>query len=396
MKDEAWKVLSLVVCLQLLAACSQGTVQPARLAVATITPVRLAPAASAPTSTPVVSVRFGAEVEAARAAAAAGDFERAVGILAPIASANRDSAALAGLLAGHYIGWGRAILGAEPQQAGAARAAFDAFVRAAEVAPAGSEVARRAAVERDVAQALLDTWAALDELLRLAGAAAPPAERERAAQRALDESARAADTLPELPGVREARAAALVGAARLQQALGLAQQGRAERERRLALAAEWCGGAASLWPADAPQGEAARGCLAELRRQAAPPPTPRPTGGAQPAARGRVFGAIPQRAFPPGPHTEQRLSCVAGAVVRADGSPVAGAVGNVNNAAAFLSWTTDGEGRYSVCGLGWSNWAVVLDYIPDRPGLARQSSIGGVWLDGTAEQQALIVFKQQR
>lgn len=385
--------LLLFLCLAWLAACSRAEQASLR------SPGTLSAAAiAAPTSTPTTLSRYNAEIAAAQAAATRGDFEGAVAVLAPIYSFDRGNAALAELLATYYAGWGRAILSADPGRPGAARDALDALARAAMVAPPATEVAHRASVERAVVQSLLNGWAALAELRRLTEAGSPLAEREPAARQALNESARAADALPEFPGVREVRAASLVEAGRLQLALGQGVQQGANRERYLDQAAAWCDAASQLWPPDAPEGDAARSCLHELARSAAPSPEarPAPAPAAASSPRAGSFRAIPQRTFPPGPQTDERLSCIVGTVVRADGSPIAGAVGNVNNAAAFLHWTTDSVGRYSACGLGWSNWAVVLDYIPDTPGLSRQVAIGGVWLDGTEQQQAIIVFKEQR
>lgn len=353
--------------------------------------------ASLPTSTPSVVSRYSDQIQAAQAAAADGEFEQALNMLGPIYAENRNNPEIAALLADLYAARGRSLIAAAPGKASAIRDGLDAYVRAVAIAPAQTDIGRRVATERDVTQALLNTWAALDELRRMSELGAPVVEREAAAQRALAESAFAAATLADFPGVREARTAALVAAGRLQQALAQTQQSRPDRERALAQAREWCGLAASLWPADAAEGAAARDCLAETQRLATSQPTIQPTttAAAPNPSSGRIFRAIPQRTYPPGAQTDQQQSCISGTVVRSNGTPISGAVGNVNNAAVFFNWTTNREGRFSVCGLGWSNWAVVLDYIPDRPGLSQQVSIAGIWLDGTPQQQAIVVFRER-
>lgn len=388
-------------CLLGLTGCAASEASPPPF-IPTITPASSATPVSepttVPTSTPSAISRYGDEIQAAQSAAAQGAFEQALDILGPIYAENRDSPEIAALLADLYASLGRSLIAEAPGEASAVRDGLDAYVRASAIAPEDTDIGRRVATEREVTQALLNTWAALDELLRLGESDVSAVEREPVAQRALAESALAVDTLSDFPGVREARTAALVEAGRLQQALAQAQQSRADRERALAQASEWCGLAADLWPTEAAEGAAARTCLAETRRLAAPPPTTRPATAAATGSntpRSRTFQAIPQRTYQPGTQTAERRSCITGTVVRANGSPVAGAVGNVNNASAFVNWTTNGAGQFSVCGLGWSNWAVVLDYIPDQPGLSQQSFIGGVWLDGTAQQQAIIVFRER-
>lgn len=393
------RIVISAACLSMISACAPiGSAQQSP-PIVTITPADGALPISAPTrvptSTPSVISRYSEAIEAAQAAAATGDYEQATAILAPIHSENRDNTTVAALLADLYIQWGRVLLTADPTTPGAARDALDKYIWASRLAPPAGELATQVETERAVVEAILATWTAVLELNRLAAEEGAPAEREISIEEALTQSARAGEALPDFPGVREARTAALVEAARAQEALARSTPDASVRTQALAQATEWCAAAADLWPADALPGEPARNCLRELRSLVREPARAPTAARAQSAGDG-IFVAIPQRAFSPGTLTEEQSSCISGMVVRADGAPIAGAVGNVNNASTFLNWTTNGEGRYNVCGLGWSNWAVVLDYIPGQPGLSRQVSIGGVWLDGTASQQAIIVFREQR
>ena len=99
-----------------------------------------------------------------------------------------------------------------------------------------------------------------------------------------------------------------------------------------------------------------------------------------------------QTGFPQGGNSGRFESCVSGRVLAADGSPIGAASGNVNNGSSSVQWTTNGDGFFRVCGLGYSNWGAVLFYIPG-PGLRSEAAIYGIWLDGSAGQQAFVVFK---
>ncbi len=389
-----------------ISAC--GLVQPAqqRSALPTVTPVADLPLTNVPTagptSTPSVTNRYADAIEEAEAAAAQGDYERAITILAPIYSTYRDNETIATLLAKFYHSWGRQTISANPTDPSTIRDALDLYIRARVVAPSTDEGTGQPDQEEMVVELLLETWTAIEQVRRLSSTAASAEEQAAAAELALTASAKANEALSEFPGVREAYTAALVEAARLQINLAKDTSNREASVVALRRASELCTTAVDLWPANAPESEPARACLRDQRVAARlNEPTPSPatarsgSPGANNASSGRVFVSIPQRTFPPGPHTEERDSCISGTVVSADGTPVAGAVGNVNNAVAFLSWTSDASGRYSVCGLGWSNWAVVLDYVPGQPGLSRQVALGGIWLDGTSQQQAIVVFRER-
>lgn len=395
--------------LVLISAC--GFAQPGQqlAALPTVTPESAATLTTAPptgpTSTPTITNRYADDIEAAQAAADQGDYERAITILAPIYGMHRDDETVAAMLAGFYRNWGRQVISADPAEPGIIRDALDLYIRASVVAPLTGEGRNQFDQEQGVVELLLETWATIEQLRRLTSAGGSAEEQAAAIESALTASAKANESLPTLPGVREARTAALVEAAGFQMRVAKDASNREARTTALRQARELCTSAVDLWPADAPQSELARACLRDVRvaiQLNEPTPTPSDntarSGGsaASNPGSGRVFISIPQRTFPPGPFTEERNSCISGTVVSADGKPIAGAVGNVNNAAAFLNWTTDASGRYSVCGLGWSNWAVVLDYVPGEPGLSRQVAIGGVWLDGTSQQQAIIVFRERR
>ena len=81
-------------------------------------------------------------------------------------------------------------------------------------------------------------------------------------------------------------------------------------------------------------------------------------------------------------------------MILANGTPVAAAVGNVNNGGSSIEWVSDGGGNFGVCGLGWSNWSAVLYYIPASYGeISGAVAIPGLWLNGSGDQRAVVVFK---
>lgn len=123
-------------------------------------------------------------------------------------------------------------------------------------------------------------------------------------------------------------------------------------------------------------------------------PTPRPNNPAPPVGyRGSIGRNYPEVQGKP---SNNNQSCITGRVTRRNGAGVAAAVGNINNGGVPISWTANAAGEFSKCGLGYSNWAVVLDYIPPAAGgLPGQVVISGVWVNGNSDQDATVSFQER-
>jgi hypothetical protein len=118
---------------------------------------------------------------------------------------------------------------------------------------------------------------------------------------------------------------------------------------------------------------------------APPTPTPLPVVG---------FAARIDVNFLGSGNSGQFTSCVAGRVYRANGGLYQGAQVNVNNGPVnSFNARTGRDGVYRVCGLGASNWSVVLR---GAPGVRlAQQTVKVVYVNGSA-QEAIVNFFQQR
>lgn len=136
----------------------------------------------------------------------------------------------------------------------------------------------------------------------------------------------------------------------------------------------------------------ARDRLAALPTPVPPTVEPSPTRRPQPAAR--RFRASVGASFPGTGKSGSFNSCIRGRVVDRNGRGVAAAVGAVNNGQISFDWTTDSNGVYNRCGLGPSNWASVLFFVPGQPPLGNQPNMT-VYVNGDPAQQAIVNFQEQ-
>lgn len=125
-----------------------------------------------------------------------------------------------------------------------------------------------------------------------------------------------------------------------------------------------------------------------------PTPTPRPTPRATPRPTTpptRIFNGVPVRSYPGSGNNGTFASCISGRVTYG-GAAIAGASLEVNNGPANrFSATTNSNGDYRVCGLGASNWSVVLFFVPGNPPIGNNPAIV-VYVNGNAAQEALVNF----
>jgi hypothetical protein len=117
------------------------------------------------------------------------------------------------------------------------------------------------------------------------------------------------------------------------------------------------------------------------------PPTPFPP----PAAR--VFAASVADASAGQGNSDQYGSCVQGQVIVKSGSPH-GAIISINNGDVTYERTSGGGGYYQFCGLGASNWTVVLYWVPGDAELASQP-YATVYVNGAPGETAVINFVEQ-
>lgn len=103
------------------------------------------------------------------------------------------------------------------------------------------------------------------------------------------------------------------------------------------------------------------------------------------------------RHFPNTANSGDNRSCINGNVKRRNGARVSGATIKIllNGSVKQIQYT-NGSGDYSACGLGYSQWSVVLDSIPaNAGGLASSVTVLGVWLNGSPQQLAGVNFRER-
>jgi hypothetical protein len=150
----------------------------------------------------------------------------------------------------------------------------------------------------------------------------------------------------------------------------------AQEEARLAAAAS-PGPAAITAPPAPPPAPAPR-----------PPRPPRP----RPAAPGELYTVAQRKSFDGSGNSGSFASCVDVQVLGA-GGPVAGAVIGVNNGEHSYQSQTDAGGYAGRCGLGPSNWSVVLFWTPAEGSIVGATTT--VYLNGAPEQRAAVVFQRR-
>ena len=367
----------------------------------TITPLT----ASQPTATVEASDSGEAlrteNIDAGKQAMSDKDYPLAIDHLIQAYAADRSDQSVGLLLAQAYQSHGLTLLDSKNRTVDVLRAAFDAFNNGLEVIPETDSFYATLTADQKATQAALEAQLALDRYAAVEEADLEGRQRESEAAFAALEII--IELRPRFPQLNPLRSNILLALSRTRE-LASRDAGGEERKRLLLEAKDLCTQASELWPADAEEALPARECLARVEARLNPPkataaptnkpaPTARPNSNPPPASDPRLaFSGYIQTGYPQGANSNQFSSCISGRVLRADGSGIAAASGNVNNGAATVNWTTNGDGLFSVCGLGFSNWGVTLYFVPD-PGLRSEAVIYGVWLDGSAGQQAFVVFK---
>ena len=341
-------------------------------------------------------------IESGKQALAANDYALAIEQLSLAYAANRSDQSVGILLAQAYQAQGMDLLENKARTIDSLRAAFDSFNSGLEIVPETDAFYTTLAADQKATQAVLEAQLALDRYAATEESAL--ADRQREAEAAFAALEIVLELRPDFPQLAPLQSSILVALSRTRE---LASRDLSGDERKLLLleAKELCTQASALWPADAAESSPARECLERVEARLNPPkatavptkkpePTARPNPNPNPGTSDPrlAFGGYIQTGYPQGPDSHQFSSCINGRVVRADGSGVAAASGNVNNGGAAVNWTTNGDGVFSACGLGYSNWGVTLYYVPG-PGLRSEGVIYGVWLDGSPGQQAFVVFK---
>lgn len=157
-------------------------------------------------------------------------------------------------------------------------------------------------------------------------------------------------------------------------------------------APQTCGAHCGAAPTAAPTATLAPDATLTPAPQLRPPaarPAP-PTNTALPAAP--QFVVAGRRSFDATEPNGQYASCIDIQVVGRNG-PVGGAVIGINNGDHSYQNQTDAAGYTGRCGLGASTWSVVLFWAPPNHPISGATTT--VWLNGAAEQRAVVVFREQ-
>jgi tetratricopeptide (TPR) repeat protein len=364
----------------------------------TVTPFPVSQPTATVSATDTGEALRAANIEAGKQAFASNDYSLAIEHLSQAYAANRTDQAVGLLLAQAYQAHGLDLLEHQARTVDVLREAFDVFNNGLEIIPETDALHTALAADQQATQAAIEAQLALERYAASEDAALDVRQREAEAAFAALEVVM--QLRPDFPQLNSLRSDILVALSRVRELASRDVSGD-ERKRLLLEAKDLCAQASELWPDDAEAAAPANECLERVEARLNPPKaTAVPTSKPQPTAKPNTgttdqrlaFGGYIQTGFPQGPNSNQFSSCINGRVLRSDGSAVAAASGNVNNGGAAVNWTTNGDGVFSACGLGFSNWGVTLYYVPG-PGLRSEAVIYGVWLDGSAGQQAFVVFK---
>lgn len=128
-----------------------------------------------------------------------------------------------------------------------------------------------------------------------------------------------------------------------------------------------------------------------------PTPTPRLASAVPTAIPRSRFSAQLVRSYPSGPNSGQRSSCVQGRVIDRNGAGVAAASLYVDNGSVNLSFAvTNPNGEFRLCGLGFSQWSLVLTFVPkigaEQQNALAQQYVQTFFVDGSPGQIAIINF----
>ncbi len=376
----------------LLAGCGSAAISAVSVTpVPTVTPL----SASQPTATPQPTSADGEQREqriaAAKAAMDSTDYLLVIDQLWPVYQADPNDQGLALMLAQAYHAQGTKLLADKKRNADMLRSAFDTFNAGLEVVPVSDTLHTTLETDQQATKAALEAQLALDSYAEAADFAA----QQQQAEAAYAVLQRLIELQPDFPQLNTLQGPILVNLSQVRQ-LAASDTSGDERKQLLLEAKDLCAQASALWPVDAEEAAPAHDCLERIAARLNPPkPTavPAQKPAAPPPADPRLsFAGYIQTGYPGGANSGQFSACINGRVLHADGSPVAAASGNVNNGASALNWTTNSDGYFSACGLGYSNWGVVLYFVPG-PGLRSEAVVNGVWLDGSPGQQAFVVFQ---
>ena len=383
--------------LVLLAGCGSQDLPTATIALKpTVTPFTVSQPTATTQAIDTGEALRAENIASGKQALAARDYLLAVDYLRPAYDADRSDQSAGLLLAEAYHGHGVSLLERKDRTADTLREAFDAFNNGLEAVPESEALADTLSRDQKATQAAIEAQLALDRYT--ASEDAELAVRQTEAEAAYAALELVIELRPDFPQLPPLQSNILLALSRVRELASREVTGD-ERKGLLLEAKDLCTQARELWPDDAEEAAPAIECLQRVEARLNPPkptvvPTKKPQADPNPGTNDPrlSFGGYIQTGYARGANSNQFSSCVNGRVLRADGSPVAAASGNVNNGISPVNWTTNGDGYFSVCGLGFSNWGVVLYYIPG-PGLRSEAVVNGVWVDGTPGQQAFVVFQ---
>lgn len=114
----------------------------------------------------------------------------------------------------------------------------------------------------------------------------------------------------------------------------------------------------------------------------------------------RRFRAELVRTYPGSPDSSEHASCIEGRVTYSNGAGVGAAVIYANNGSSNTpSIVSNANGEYRFCGLGYSNWSLVLSFVPRRGNLQenalQRQVVQTFFVNGSSSQTVVINFRER-
>ncbi|MCA0351194.1 MAG: hypothetical protein LCH85_04290 [Chloroflexi bacterium] len=384
---------TMLICLMLIVACGDSS-KGINTSVATITPLDGASTTAIPSITITIAedplVR--SQIDAGKAAIATNDFENAVNHYNRAYALSNNSLEVGLMLGQTYRLWGILILEKANNNPEQLRNAYDKFITGQKFTVSTDSLYDELKLYIETTSGTLNTLQAL-AAYRLAVEQKSDLNIQRQyVNEAQSQYNLVLEKKLQLPNSIIVHYDVLMALATVieQQADGSDPKKSKQEQWREAL--NHCSRANDLWPGDVPEDQTARDCMKRLDKKLNPPPTPTSVALPTKDTRPKLPRAEFRQGYSKGSETGSFNSCFQGRVINSNGVGMAGAVGNVNNGKSSVPWTTNGNGEFSVCGLGWSWWAGVLFYVPGHSGYNLSAA---TWLNGASDQRAYLVFVVQ-
>ncbi|XSG76961.1 hypothetical protein ACP8Y2_08115 [Herpetosiphon llansteffanensis] len=384
------RCFKLLLCLTLIAACGNSS-KNINNSLATITPLDTTSATAAPSITITIAENplVRSKIDAGKGLVATNDFENAINHYNQAYELSDKSPEVGLMLGQTYRLWGILILESANNNPEQLRSAYNKFTTGQKFILSTDSLYDELDGYIKTVSGTLNTLQAL-----AAYRSAVEQKKDLNTQRQLVNDAYTYFNLVfeqkiQLPNKNVINYDVLMALATVIESQGDAAETRKSKQEQWREALKHCTQASELWPSNVPEDQTARDCIKRLNEKLNPPPTATAAPQVKPTAGPKFPQAELRQPYNKAPETGSFSSCFQGRVINSNGVGMAGAVGNVNNGKSSVPWTTNGNGDFSVCGLGWSWWAGVLFYVPGHSGYNLSAA---TWLNGASDQRAYLVF----